>query len=81
MMYLFFDDKKNQDDDDDGESKHIVGLAKRQKGGETYPEQSKDEQAISESALNKLVGTADVYDLEVISRGNQSHFRFQQVCI
>ncbi|OAY75863.1 putative SWI/SNF-related matrix-associated actin-dependent regulator of chromatin subfamily A member 3-like 3, partial [Ananas comosus] len=52
------------DDDDDGESKHIVGLAKRQKGGETYPEQSKDEQAISESALNKLVGTADVYDLE-----------------
>nr|XP_010918825.1 DNA repair protein RAD5B [Elaeis guineensis] len=53
-----------KDDDDDDSSTQIVGLAKRRRGGQTYPEQSKDEQAISESALNKLVGAADVYNLE-----------------
>lgn len=54
----------NQDDDDD-DAAQIVGLAKRRRGGQTNPEQSKDEQAIPESALNKLVGAADVYNLEV----------------
>lgn len=46
----------------------IVGLSQSQRGGQTYPEQSKDEQAISEASLNKLVGTAEVYDLEVAFR-------------
>ncbi|XP_072986407.1 DNA repair protein RAD5B-like [Typha latifolia] len=50
--------------DDDEESTPVVGLAKRRKGGKTYPEQDEDEQAISESSLNKLVGAADMYDLE-----------------
>lgn len=42
-----------------------MGLAKRRRGGQTYPEQSNDEQAVSESSLNKLVGAAEVYDLKV----------------
>ncbi|CAL5035385.1 unnamed protein product [Urochloa decumbens] len=32
--------------------------------GQTFLEQSPDEQAISEAALNKLVGTAETFDLE-----------------
>ncbi|XP_027364407.1 DNA repair protein RAD5B-like [Abrus precatorius] len=39
-------------------------LIKRRKGGEQLPEQNDDEPALSESALNKLVGTAEIYDLE-----------------
>ncbi|KAM0938919.1 putative DNA helicase chromatin remodeling SNF2 family [Dioscorea sansibarensis] len=53
-----------KDDDDDDEPQQIVGLAKRRRGGQTYPEQSNDEQAVSESSLNKLVGAAEVYDLK-----------------
>ncbi|KAK9931068.1 hypothetical protein M0R45_018364 [Rubus argutus] len=37
---------------------------KRRKGSQQNPEENKDEQAISESSLNKIVGAADVYDLE-----------------
>jgi len=40
-------------------------LIKRRKGGEPLPEQNNDEQALSESALNKLVGAAEIYDLKV----------------
>lgn len=32
-----------------------------------YTEQTKDEQAVTEASLNKLVGTADVYDIKVTS--------------
>ncbi|KAH1190232.1 DNA repair protein RAD5B [Glycine max] len=39
-------------------------LIKRRKGGEPLPEQNNDEQALSESALNKLVGAAEIYDLK-----------------
>ncbi|XP_061344667.1 DNA repair protein RAD5B-like [Gastrolobium bilobum] len=44
-------------------------MIKRRKGGEQLgskqlPEQNEDEQALSESALNKLVGAAEIYDLE-----------------
>lgn len=52
-------------DDDESEGVHIMGLAKRIRGDQTHPERCDDEQAISESALNKLIGTSDVYDLEV----------------
>lgn len=45
----------------------IAGLKKQQRRGQTYPERSKGEQAISESSLNKLVGAAEIYDLEVFS--------------
>ncbi|PRQ36459.1 putative DNA helicase chromatin remodeling SNF2 family [Rosa chinensis] len=37
---------------------------KRRKGSQQNPEENKDEQAISESSLNKIVGAAEVYDLE-----------------
>jgi len=33
--------------------------------GQAFLEQGPDEQAISEAALNKLVGTAETFDLEV----------------
>nr|KYP61038.1 Putative SWI/SNF-related matrix-associated actin-dependent regulator of chromatin subfamily A member 3-like 3 [Cajanus cajan] len=39
-------------------------LIKRRKGGEPFPEQNNDEQALSESALNKLVGAGEIYDLK-----------------
>jgi DNA repair protein RAD5 len=38
---------------------------KRRKAVEPLPQPSEDEQALSESALNKLVGAAEVFDLEV----------------
>lgn len=43
----------------------MLPVVKRRKGCQQYPEQSKDEQAISESSLNKLVGAAEMYNLEV----------------
>lgn len=45
-----------------------VGTSKKRKcgEGESYTELDKDEQAVSEASLNKLVGAADHYDLMVI---------------
>lgn len=45
-----------------------AGSSKKQKAGEgeSYTDLDKDEQAISEASLNKLVGTADHYNLAVI---------------
>nr|DAD42002.1 TPA_asm: hypothetical protein HUJ06_000232 [Nelumbo nucifera] len=48
---------------DSDETATLLPLLKRRKGGQ-HPEQSNDKQVISESALNKLVGTADTYNLE-----------------
>lgn len=45
----------------------MLPIVKRRQGCQQYPEQNKDEQALSESSLNKLVGAADVYNLEVAS--------------
>ncbi|KAG8064093.1 hypothetical protein GUJ93_ZPchr0004g39654 [Zizania palustris] len=50
--------------DNDDESIPIVGLETRRTAGQTFPEQGTDEQAISEAALNKIVGAAETYDLE-----------------
>ncbi|XP_015887954.4 DNA repair protein RAD5B [Ziziphus jujuba] len=49
-------------DQDDAAS--MLPIVKRRQGCQQYPEQGKDEQAISESSLNRLVGTADIYNLE-----------------
>ncbi|KAK8468266.1 hypothetical protein PHAVU_007G272200 [Phaseolus vulgaris] len=48
------------------ESDEAAGLPliKRRKGGEPIPEQTHDEQALSESALNKIIGAAEFYDLK-----------------
>ncbi|KAG2722109.1 hypothetical protein I3760_02G114900 [Carya illinoinensis] len=51
-------------DDDTEEAASMLPVVKRRKGCQQYPEQSKDEQAISESSLNKLVGAAEMYNLE-----------------
>ncbi|KAF6999025.1 hypothetical protein CFC21_015099 [Triticum aestivum] len=48
----------------DDESTPIVGLETRRTAGQTFPEQAADEQAISEAALNKIIGTAEIYDLK-----------------
>ncbi|KAL9161778.1 hypothetical protein ABFS82_07G042900 [Erythranthe guttata] len=50
-------------DDDAEEIACVLASAKRRKGCQIQ-EQNKDEQAISESSLNKLVGAVDVYNLE-----------------
>ncbi|XP_042493226.1 DNA repair protein RAD5B [Macadamia integrifolia] len=42
----------------------LFSSTKRRKGSQQVSEPNNDEQAISESALNKLVGTADVYNLQ-----------------
>ncbi|XP_038719249.1 DNA repair protein RAD5B-like isoform X1 [Tripterygium wilfordii] len=49
---------------DDTDAAAMLPIVKRRMGCQQYPEQSKDEQAISESSLNKIVGTAEVYNLE-----------------
>jgi len=51
-----------QIDSDDAEA--MLPIAKQRKGSQQYVEQNKDEQAISESSLNKIVGAADVYNLQ-----------------
>ncbi|PIA36474.1 hypothetical protein AQUCO_03400396v1 [Aquilegia coerulea] len=50
--------------------KPILSLVKRKKFNQKYPEQNDDEQAVSESTLNKLVGTANVYNLEEMDPPN-----------
>ncbi|CAI0559180.1 unnamed protein product [Linum tenue] len=52
---------KLEETDDSVEALHLV--KKRKGAGVQIPEQDKDEQAFSESTLNKIVGTAEVYDL------------------
>ncbi|XP_050219335.1 DNA repair protein RAD5B isoform X2 [Mercurialis annua] len=47
-----------------GEAAMVLPMGKRRKGSEQHQEQDKDEQAISESSLNKLVGAVDTYNLE-----------------
>ncbi|KAK3043438.1 hypothetical protein RJ639_002017 [Escallonia herrerae] len=49
---------------DVAEAVSVLPMVKRQKGSQQYLEPNKDEQAISESSLNKLVGAAEVYNLE-----------------
>jgi hypothetical protein len=49
-------------------SQKVVPSKKRKVGEvESYTDLDKDEQAISEASLNKLVGAADHYDLLVTS--------------
>ncbi|KAL2325883.1 hypothetical protein Fmac_024941 [Flemingia macrophylla] len=49
---------------DTDEAAALLPLIKRRKGGEPLPEQNIDELVLSESALNKLVGAAEIYDLK-----------------
>ncbi|CAN0887295.1 DNA repair protein RAD5B [Linum grandiflorum] len=42
----------------------VLHLVKKRKGGVQAADEDKDEQAFCESTLNKIVGTADVYDLK-----------------
>lgn len=57
--------KFEQDDDNSEEVASMLPIVKRRKGCQQSPEESKDEQAISESSLNKLVGAEEIYNLEV----------------
>lgn len=43
----------------------MLPIVKRKKGCQQCPEQNKDEQVLSELSLNKIVGAADTYNLEV----------------
>ena len=47
------------------EAASMLPIVKRRKGCQQYPEQNKDEQAVSESSLNKIMGAADSYNLKV----------------
>ncbi|KAI3469725.1 hypothetical protein Pfo_026388 [Paulownia fortunei] len=53
----------NLDDDSDDTASVLPSVPKRRKGCQLQ-DQNKDEQAISESSLNKLVGAVDMYNLE-----------------
>lgn len=65
----------------------MLPTLKRRQGCQQFPEQNKDEQAISESSLNKLVGAADMYDLKVQVKKNVFLFvlpnfkQFQQIIL
>ncbi|GAU25269.1 hypothetical protein TSUD_17820 [Trifolium subterraneum] len=48
----------------DSDEALVFPVNKRRKPAEQLPQPSEDEQALSESALNKLVGAAEVFDLE-----------------
>lgn len=50
---------------DSEEAASALPILKRRKGCQQYPEQNNDEQAVTESSLNKLVGAIEVYNLEV----------------
>ncbi|KAL0414353.1 UNVERIFIED_CONTAM: DNA repair protein B [Sesamum radiatum] len=50
-------------DDDSDDTAAVLPLVKRRKGCQLQ-DQNKDEQAITETSLNKLVGAADMYNLE-----------------
>ncbi|KQJ81446.1 DNA repair protein RAD5B [Brachypodium distachyon] len=52
------------DANSDAEYTPIVGLETHRTAGQTFPEQGANEQAISEAALNKIIGTAETYDLK-----------------
>lgn len=43
----------------------MLPVVKQKMGCQQYPEKNNDEHALSESSLNKLVGAADQYNLEV----------------
>ncbi|GLT72936.1 hypothetical protein SLA2020_448300 [Shorea laevis] len=49
---------------DSEEAASALPILKRRKGCQQYPEQSNDEQVVTESSLNKLVGAIEVYNLE-----------------
>lgn len=51
--------------DDTDERAALLAVAKRRKGCEHYIEQSKDEEDAPESYMNRVVGAADSYNLEV----------------
>ncbi|KAI5438353.1 hypothetical protein KIW84_024189 [Lathyrus oleraceus] len=52
----------------DSDEASVFPVNKRRKGiSEPLPEPNKNEQALSESALNKLVGAAEVFDLEILA--------------
>ncbi|XP_045802956.1 DNA repair protein RAD5B-like isoform X2 [Trifolium pratense] len=48
----------------DSDEALVFPVNKRRKAAEPLPQPSEDEQALSESALNKLIGAAEVFDLE-----------------
>lgn len=50
---------------DSEEAASTLPILKRRKGCQQYTEQTNDEQAVTESSLNKLVGAVEVYNLEV----------------
>ncbi|KAL0457032.1 UNVERIFIED_CONTAM: DNA repair protein B [Sesamum latifolium] len=50
-------------DDDSDDTAAVLPLVKRRKGCQLQ-DQNKDEQAITETSLNKLVGAVDMYNLE-----------------
>lgn len=43
----------------------MLPIAKRRKGCQQFADQKKDDQTLNESSLNKLVGAADMYNLDV----------------
>jgi hypothetical protein len=65
FMFLLNACSNQGDANGDDESTPIVGLETHRTAGQTFPEQGADEQAISEAALNKIIGTAETYDLKV----------------
>lgn len=43
----------------------MLPIVKRRKGCQQFADQNKDDQTLNESSLTKLVGAADMYNLDV----------------
>lgn len=43
----------------------MLPIVKRRKGSQQFADQNKDDQTLNESSLTKLVGAADMYNLDV----------------
>lgn len=73
FLLLFFSDTCQGNHNSSDESTPVLG--------QTFLEQGADEQAISEAALNKLLGTAETFDLEVTMRACRIVWMFSHAAI
>ncbi|XP_008438555.2 DNA repair protein RAD5B [Cucumis melo] len=51
-------------EDDPDEPTSMLPIVKRRKGSQQFADQNKDDQTLNESSLTKLVGAADMYNLD-----------------
>lgn len=64
---------------DSDERAALLAIAKRRKGAPLYLEQNKDEEDAPDSYMNRVVGAADSYNLEVVKYLYNTLFLFSKL--